>query len=80
MKIWYLTPWPKQEKDRALLSLVDLTFEWYEDTMVFRVSIFFFFLFRNDGKNGNIDENDFRHCYGNISKLPYWKLLDHSYV
>ena len=45
MKIWYLTPWPKQEKDRAPLSLVDLIFEWYEDAMVFRFFIFILFYF-----------------------------------
>ena len=35
-----------------------MTCEWYEDTMVFHVFIFIF-LFRTNGKNGHLDDNDF---------------------
>ena len=38
---------------------VDMTFEWYEDAMVFRVLIFIF-LFKTNGKKRHLDENDFR--------------------
>ena len=38
------------------------------------------FLFRTSGKEGHLDENGFRYCYGNFSKVAFWKLLDHSYV
>ena len=39
--------------------------------MVFRVFIFVFFsLFKTDGKKGHLDENDLRHCYRNILKVP----------
>ena len=35
---------------------------------LFRVFRMFIFLlsFRTSGKKGNLDENDFRHCYGNF--------------
>ena len=39
-----------------------------------------FFLFRTDGEKGHLDENDFHHCYHNILKVSYWKLLDRSSV
>ena len=39
------------------------------------------FLFKNSGKREQVDENDFRHCYGKFfffeSVIP--KVLDHSY-
>ena len=41
-----------------------LGFEWYEGVVVFRVFIFIF-LFRNNGKKELLDENDFRHGFGN---------------
>ena len=56
---------PRQKKNVTLLFCVDLTFEWYEDVIVFRVFIFIF-LFRTSGKKGHLDENDFRYCYGNF--------------
>ena len=42
---------------------LEMTFEWYEGAMVFRV--FIFFLLRTNGKNKPLGENDFRHGYGN---------------
>ena len=45
-------------------------FKWYEDVTVFDVFILFIylfiylFLFITNGKKGNLDENDFCHCYG----------------
>ena len=38
------------------------------------------FSFRTNSKKGQLDENGFRHCYGNFLKVALWKLLDHSYV
>ena len=43
----------------------DLTFEWYEDALIFRVFIFTF-LFRTNGKKKHLDKTDFRHCYGDF--------------
>ena len=45
------------------LLWVDLTFEWYKDDMVFRVFIVIF-LFRTNGKIGDLNENDFLQGYG----------------
>ena len=61
------------------MSWAVLTFEWYEDAMVFRIFIFIF-LFRTNGKKGHLNESEFHHCSGNFSKVLFWKLLDHSYV
>ena len=58
------SPCPKQKRNKAPLFWVDLTFEWYEDDMAFLLLLF---LFRTNGKKGrHLDENDFRHCYGNF--------------
>ena len=48
-----------------------MTFEWHEDIMVLRVFIFIF-LFRANCNNG--------HLMIVFPKVPFWKLLDHSYV
>ena len=48
-------------KNGTSIVWVDITLEWYEDAMVFRVFIFIF-LFRNNGKNGHLNENDFQLC------------------
>ena len=63
----------------AAMFWVDLTFEWYEDGMVFRLFIFIF-LFRTNVIKGYLDESVFRHCYGIFPKVSFWKLLDHNYV
>ena len=47
-----------------------VTFKWYGDSIVFRVSIFVF-LPRTNGKKGNTDENNFHHCYVNFSKVLF---------
>ena len=47
--------------------------------MVFRVYIFYF-LFRSDDKKEHLDENDFRHSYGNYFRGAVVKVLDFSYV
>ena len=44
---------------------VDLTFEWYEDAMVFCVFVFIS-LFRTTVKKEFLNESDFRHCYDNF--------------
>ena len=55
------------KKNEIPLFWVEETFEWYEGAMVFRVFIFYlfiYFLFRNNGNREQLDENDFRRCYG----------------
>ena len=42
----------------------NVTFEWYEDDMVFRV--FVVIIFRTNGKKGQLDAKNFRHYYGNF--------------
>ena len=43
--------------------------------------VHFYFLFRTDDKKRHLDEHDFRHCcFFFFSKVPFFKLLDHSYV
>ena len=39
-------------------SGVDVTFEWYENAMVFRVLIFIF-LFKTNENKGHLDKKDF---------------------
>ena len=47
--------------------------------IIFRVFIFIF-LFKTNGKKGQLHESDVRYCYGNFSKLAFWKLLNCNYV
>ena len=60
-------------------SGVDVTFEWYENAMVFRVLIFIF-LFKINEKKGHLDKNDFHTVMEVFPKMLFWKLLDHSDV
>ena len=53
--------------------LVDLTFEWYEYAMVFRVFIFIF-LFRTNFRKWYLDESDFHHCHGNFFESAILKV------
>ena len=53
------------------LPCVEITFEWYEGGLVFRI---FIFLFRINGQKAHLDENDFRHCYGNFFKSAVLKV------
>ena len=57
------------------LFWVDLIFEWYEDAIVFLISLVLF-LFRTNGKKGHLYENDFRHCYG----ISFWKWHSESHL
>ena len=52
------------KEKRDSLVFVDLTFEWYEDDMAFRV--FIVIIFRTNGKKTHLYANDFRNCYGNF--------------
>ena len=45
-----------------------IIFEWYEDAMRFRVFILIVFV---NGKKEHMDENDFRHCYGNFIRKQH---------
>ena len=54
-----------KEKHDCLVLSRSLTFELYEDDMIFRVFIVINFI-KTNGKKGPLDENDFRHCPGNF--------------
>ena len=56
----------------------ELTFEWYEGAMVFRV-LTLFLLFRTNGKKWHLDENNFHTIKAVFSKVPFWK-GHYSYV
>ena len=63
-----------QTKEKWIsLFWAELTFEWYEAAMAFRVFIFIF-LFRTNGKTEHLDENNFCHCYGNFFESAAWKV------
>ena len=55
----------EQEKNRPPLFWVTLNFERYEGAIC-HVFSFLFTLSRTSGKKEHLDENDFRHCYGNF--------------
>ena len=38
------------------------------------------FLFRTNGRKGRLDENDIHIVMVVFLKVPFWKLLDNSYV
>ena len=62
---------------------VDLTFEVNEDSVVFRIFIFIFFLFLEPTLRKDVyirRTSATVISYGNFLKLLSWKLLDHSYV
>ena len=44
------------------------------------VRVFIFFYLETTARKYNLHQNDFRHWYGNFSKLLSWKLLYRSYV
>ena len=54
----------KQKRNVTPLFGVDLTFEWYEDDVVFRV--FIVIIFRTNGKERHLDANYLRCCYDNF--------------
>ena len=57
---------------------VELTFQWYAGAMVFPVFIFIF-LFRANGYKRTLRWEHFPSLVI-FSKVPFWKLVDHSYV
>ena len=59
------SPCAKQKRNMTPLFWVDLTFEWYEDDMVFR-SLLLLLFFRTNGKKEHLIKNGFRHCYDNV--------------
>ena len=54
--------------------LIGMEMPWYS------VCSFFCCLEGTLGKDTFTTESDFNHCYGNSSKKPFGKLLDHKYV
>ena len=65
LKLSEKTPLPQQKNNGTPIFWVDLTFEWYEDAMVFYVFIFIFLL-RTNIKKRYLNESDFYHCYRNL--------------
>ena len=57
---------------------VELTFKQYEDAMIFGLSIFLISL--ETTLKEKLDENHFRHYYGNFFESTILRVLDHSYV
>ena len=47
-----------------------MAFEWYEDAMVLCVFIFIF-LFRANGSNGHLDENDIHTVMVVFPRVPF---------
>ena len=68
------SPCAKEKFDSLVLSRSDLWMGWRCHGIP-RVYCYYF-LFRTNGKKGHLDDNGFRHCYGNFFR----KLLNHSYV
>ena len=68
----------RQDKNGVPLFWVELAFTWYEDAMIFRVFILIFCLELTVREQ--LDQNDFRHYYGNFLESTILKLPDHSYV
>ena len=58
--------------------IAELTFKLCEDAMIFFVLIFTFRL--EPTVREQLDENDFRHYYGNFFESTILKLPDHSFV
>ena len=55
-------------------EMKEVTCEWYKGAVVFRV--FIFFLFRINGKREQLNESNFRCCYGNFfPKVSFRKCL-----
>ena len=55
---------------------VELTYEWYEDAIVFRFyrTPYFVFLFRTNGKKEHLDQSNFHRKYGNCSESAILKV------
>ena len=65
----------------ATLTILVIPFSFLLNSKVFSIRVFIFiFLFRTNDMEIHLNENDLSHCYGNFSKVPSWKLLDHSYA
>ena len=64
-----VSPCSKQKGNVTPLFWVDLKMPWY-----YSVCSLLLFLFRTNGKGGQLDENDLRHCYGNFSEGDIFKV------
>ena len=61
----------REKWDSLILSRADFWMIWrWHHFPCFH----FYFLFRNNVKREQLDENNFHHCYGNFfSKVSFWK-------
>ena len=71
-KITHSISQTRKKWDSLVLSRSDFWMTWkHHGTPCFH----FCFLFRNNGKREQVDENDFRCCYGKFSKMSFQKYL-----
>ena len=71
----------QNKKMSLILSRSDFSMIWrYYGIPCVHFYLFIIFLFRTNGKKGHLDENDFRYCYCNLSKVAFWKPLERSYI
>ena len=70
--------WPKQQKNGTPCFWAELTFEWCESAMIFRVFIFIFILFRSNDKKNTWMRTTFIKVMIIIPKMPFLKLIDIS--
>ena len=77
--------------DLSFLSSANFWMVWRWHDISY-INVYYFFLFRFNCTEEHLDENNFRHCYGNFfentvlectwSQLcsTFWNVLDHSYI
>ena len=64
---------PNKKETWLPLFWADLTFEWFVKMSWYSACLLLSFFFRTNGKKGHLDENGFRHCYGNFFRKRYSK-------
>ena len=62
---------PNKKETWLPLFWADLTFEWFVKMSWYSACLLLSFFFRTNGKKGHLDENGFRHCYGNFFRKWY---------
>ena len=76
---------PNKKETWLPLFWADLTFEWFVKMSWYSACLLLSFFFRTNGKKGHLDENGFRHCYGNffekgILKVTWSALCSKSFL
>ena len=74
-----LSPMTQKREQWTLWFWVELVFEWYEDSVAFHIFIFTF-LFRSNDEKYTLMRTISVTVMLIISKVPFWKLLDISYI